>query len=169
MFRTCVIWLLVMLLAGGLLQGCGESCDAYHMSRPHPQGAGAAAAMRAALAQASLDSVDIDYINLHGTASRANDATEDLAVASIFGTHAVAGSTKGWTGHTLGAAGITEALVCAMALEDGWVPGTLNCRVVDPHLQCAIATSPPGVVPRHAMTNSFGFGGNNCSVVLGRS
>ena len=151
------------------LLGYGESCDAHHMSSPHPEGAGAAAAMRAALDCAALVPDDIDYINLHGTASRANDTTEDLAVASIFTRRSLAGSTKGWTGHALGAAGITEALVCAMALEDGWIPGTLNCRNVDPQIRSHIALEPSNLAPRHALSNSFGFGGNNCSLVLGRA
>jgi 3-oxoacyl-[acyl-carrier-protein] synthase-1 len=81
----------------------------------------------------------------------------------------VAGSTKGWTGHTLGAAGITEALVCVMALEDGWIPGTLNCHTLDPQIRSRIALTPRDDAPSHAMTNSFGFGGNNCSLVFGRS
>jgi len=157
--------------AGGavVLEGFGESCDAYHMSSPHPEGAGAVTAMRAALASADLDSRAIDYINMHGTASRSNDAAEDSAIYAVFGTHAVAGSTKGWTGHTLGAAGITEALVCVMALEDGWIPGTLNCATLDPQIRSLIALAPRADAPSHAMTNSFGFGGSNCSLVFGRS
>jgi 3-oxoacyl-[acyl-carrier-protein] synthase-1 len=156
--------------AGGAvaLLGYGESCDAYHMSSPHPEGAGAAAAMRAALACAGLEPQAIDYLNLHGTASRANDAVEDLAVTSVFGTTTIAGSTKGWTGHALGAAGVTEALLCAMALTDGRIPGTLNCRNLDPKIRSRIALETPAVIPRRALSNSFGFGGNNCSLVLGR-
>lgn len=147
----------------------GESCDAYHMSSPHPEGAGAKAAMRDALARAGLSPHEIDYVNLHGTASRANDEIEDLAVAAVLGTRMPAGSTKGWTGHTLGAAGVTEALLAVMALEDGWLPGTLNCRSVDPKMQCRIETASRPAVLRHAMSNSFGFGGSNCTLIFGVS
>jgi 3-oxoacyl-[acyl-carrier-protein] synthase-1 len=90
-----------------------------------------------------------------------------MAVASVFGPRAPAGSTKGWTGHTLGAAGITEALFAVKALEDGWLPGTLNCRAVDPRMQCRIETASRPARLRHAMSNSFGFGGNNCSLIFG--
>jgi 3-oxoacyl-[acyl-carrier-protein] synthase-1 len=149
------------------LLGFGESCDAYHMSTPHPEGAGAKAAMRGALDRAGLAPQAIDYVNLHGTASRANDQIEDQAVVTILGAGRAAGSTKGWTGHTLGAAGVTEALLAIMALEDGWLPGTLNCRTVDPAMQCRIETASRPAVLRHAMSNSFGFGGNNCTLIFG--
>jgi 3-oxoacyl-[acyl-carrier-protein] synthase I len=149
------------------LEGFGESCDAYHMSTPHPEGAGAKAAMRDALASAGLPPQAIDYVNLHGTASRANDEVEDRAVATVLGAGASAGSTKGWTGHTLGAAGVTEALFTVMALEDGWLPGTLNCRTVDPLMKCRIESASRPAPLRHAMSNSFGFGGNNCTLIFG--
>ncbi|MEO8755756.1 MAG: beta-ketoacyl-[acyl-carrier-protein] synthase family protein [Casimicrobiaceae bacterium] len=149
------------------LTGYGESSDAYHMSSPHPEGAGAVAAMREALVRAGVDAAAIDYVNMHGTASRANDEIEDLAVAAVFGARPSVSSTKGWTGHTLGAAGATEALISAMTLEDGWIPGTLNCRSVDPKMKSRIELTPPGTAPRIAMSNSFGFGGNNCSLVFG--
>jgi 3-oxoacyl-[acyl-carrier-protein] synthase I len=153
---------------GVALEGYGESSDGYHMSTPHPQGAGAVDAMLEALACARLAPADIGYVNLHGTASRTNDAAEDIAVHAVFGRQVLAGSTKGWTGHALGAAGIVEALVCVMALADGWVPGTLNCRRVDTQIRSRIAQDAVPMAMRHAMTNSFGFGGNNCSLVLGR-
>ena len=149
------------------LVGFGESCDAYHMSSPHPEGAGAITAMRDALTCAGVAPDAIDYLNLHGTASRANDEIEDLAVAAVLGAGAPAGSTKGWTGHTLGAAGVTEALFAVMALEDGWLPGTLNCRTVDPRMQCRIESASRPAVLRYTMSNSFGFGGNNCTLVFG--
>lgn len=153
--------------ASVFLQGYGESSDAFHMSTPHPSGAGAATAMREALTCAGLAADAVDYVNLHGTASRVNDAVEDIAVAAVLGTNTSVGSTKGWTGHTLGAAGITEALISVMALEDGWIPGTLNSRTIDPTMKCRIELSSPRTIPRHAMSNSFGFGGNNCSLVFG--
>jgi 3-oxoacyl-[acyl-carrier-protein] synthase-1 len=139
------------------------------MSSPHPKGEGAAKAMRLALADAKLQPDHIDYINLHGTASRTNDIAEDCAVIDVFGTRTPASSTKGWTGHALGAAGITEVLIAAMALEDQWLPGTLNCTRVDPVLRSGIVLHSQKHTLRYALSNSFGFGGNNCSVVLGLS
>jgi 3-oxoacyl-[acyl-carrier-protein] synthase-1 len=124
--------------------------------------------MREALACARLAPADIGYVNLHGTASRTNDAAEDIAVHGVFGRQVLAGSTKGWTGHALGAAGIVETLVCEMALAEAWVPGTLNCRRVDTQIRSRIAQDAVAMAIRHAMTNSFGFGGNNCALVLGR-
>ncbi len=149
--------------------GCGESADAWHMSTPHPEGAGAVQAMRAALASAGLAETEIDYVNLHGTATAANDLAEDRAVCEALPHGPVVSSTKGFTGHTLGAAGVTEALLTAFALEQQWVPGTLNCRQVDPRLRACIATASRSVRLRHALSNSFGFGGNNCSLALTRA
>ena len=149
------------------LVGVGESVDAWHMSSPHPQGVGAVRAMRAALVSARLDASDVDYINLHGTATRGNDVVEDLAVHDVFGARPSASSTKGWTGHTLGAAGITEALISICALREQWIPGTLNCRTPDPSLRSRIETQSRRATLRHALSNSFGFGGNNCSLLFG--
>jgi 3-oxoacyl-[acyl-carrier-protein] synthase-1 len=148
------------------VRSCGESADAWHMSSPHPEGAGAAAAMRAALEGAALAPYDIDYVNLHGTATRANDAAEDRAVTATMPRRPACSSTKGWTGHALGAAGITEALVTAFALERQWLPGTLNCDTVDPALAMRVETRSRPARLRHAMSNSFGFGGNNCCLVM---
>jgi 3-oxoacyl-[acyl-carrier-protein] synthase-1 len=148
--------------------GCGESADAWHMSSPHPDGAGAVQAMHAAIEQAGLAPGDIDYVNLHGTATQANDVAEDRAVCTLFTHRPAVSSTKGWTGHTLGAAGITEALACVFALERGWLPGTLNCTNVDPRLRMRVELSSRPAALSHALSNSFGFGGNNCSLVLSR-
>ena len=123
--------------------------------------------MRGALRSAGLRPEDIDYINLHGTATRANDAAEDHAVHAVFGSATSAGSTKGWTGHALGAAGITEALVCVYALREQWRPGTLNCVTPDPALRSRIDRESQAAPLRNALSNSFGFGGNNCSLVFG--
>jgi len=149
------------------LIGYGESSDAWHMSSPHPEGAGAAVAMRAALASAAIDAEDVDYINLHGTASRANDAAEDCAITDVFGRSTPVSSTKGFTGHTLGAAGITEALITVMALRDQWIPCTVGCRVVDGSLRASIARESRPHAMRRAMSNSFGFGGSNCALIFG--
>jgi 3-oxoacyl-[acyl-carrier-protein] synthase I len=149
------------------LLGYGESTDGYHMSHPHPEGAGAIRAIRQSLERGRLQPSDIDYINLHGTATRANDAVEDKAVFGIFGGSTMTSSTKGWTGHTLGAAGITEALIVAICLKQGFVPGTLNCERVDPSLRGQILRENVDRPVRRALSNIFGFGGNNCSLVLG--
>jgi 3-oxoacyl-[acyl-carrier-protein] synthase-1 len=149
------------------LLGCGESSDAWHMSSPHPEGAGAAAAMRDALTAAGVDAAAIDYVNLHGTASRANDVAEDCAITTVFGRTTAVSSTKGFTGHTLGAAGITEALVTVAALADQWIPGTVNCASVDPALGSAVVRESRAQPLRTAMSNSFGFGGSNCALVFG--
>lgn len=149
------------------LLGYGESSDGYHMSHPHPEGAGAIRAIRQSLNRAGLRPSDIDYINLHGTATRANDAVEDKAVYGIFGAATAVSSTKGWTGHTLGAAGITEALIAAMCLKQGFVPGTINCERVDATLRSHILRENVERPIRLALSNIFGFGGNNCSLVLG--
>ena len=149
------------------LLGYGESTDGFHMSHPHPEGTGAIRAIRQSLDRAGLRPFDIDYINLHGTATRANDAVEDKAVYDIFGATTAVSSTKGWTGHTLGAAGITEALIAALCLKQGFVPGTLNCERVDPTLRSHVLLGNETRPVRRVLSNIFGFGGNNCSLVLG--
>ena len=148
------------------LAGYGESSDAHHMSTPHPEGEGALDAMRQALQRAGLEPSAIDYINAHGTATPANDRAEDRAIVRLFGSKVPVSSTKGWTGHTLGAAGIVEAIVCFLALEHGFVPATLNTSVVEPGLESAIVLENRSAPVRRALTNSFGFGGSNCSLVF---
>ena len=148
--------------------GVGESCDAYHMSTPHPEGLGARLAMQGALTMAGLDAMDINYINLHGTATRSNDATEDLAVHGVFGSATPASSTKGWTGHTLGAAGIVEAIISLIAIEEGFMPGSLNTQNVDPATKIRYLLDNSVAPVRYVMSNSFGFGGTNCSLIVGR-
>ena len=148
--------------------GCGESADAWHMSSPHPDGAGAVRAMREAIASAGLAPSSIDYVNLHGTATPANDIAEDRAVCEALPHRPPVSSTKGWTGHALGAAGMTEALITAFALERQWVPRTLGCTTPDGALGADVAIDSYAAPLRHALTNSFGFGGNNCSLVLSR-
>jgi 3-oxoacyl-[acyl-carrier-protein] synthase-1 len=150
-----------------LLLGVGESCDAYHMSSPHPEGAGAKIAMRLALASAGLAPADIDYVNLHGTATKANDASEDQAVFDLFGGATPVSSTKGSTGHLLGAAGITEAIISLLAIEQGMLPGGMHTQALDPALCCHYLTDNCDARVTRVLTNSFGFGGSNCSLVLG--
>jgi len=155
--------------AGLQLRGYGESSDAHHMSAPHPEGLGAGLAMRDALARAGIAAGEVDYLNLHGTATPANDAVEARAVAALFPASLHASSTKGWTGHTLGAAGIVESVFALLALERGFLPGILNSDTPDPDNgpQIRFGNAERGI--RYAMNNSFGFGGNNCSLVFGRA
>ncbi len=150
------------------LLGYGESSDAYHMSTPHPDGDGALIAMQKALSMAALEPQAIDYINLHGTATPANDRAEDRAVSRMFGNTPPCSSTKGLTGHTLGAAGITEAIFTLLAIEHGLLPATANTKQPDPALQTNILLQSREQPVRFAMSNSFGFGGSNCSLVFGR-
>lgn len=154
------------------LAGYGETSDAYHISAPHPEGRGAEAAMRAALAHAGLQPGDIDYINLHGTATEHNDQMESHAVARVFGANIPCGSTKPLTGHTLGAAGALEALFCYLTLVDGdgRLPRHLWDGEHDPALATLSALGAATIVrpPRFAMSNSFAFGGNNIALILER-
>ena len=149
--------------------GGGEASDAWHMSTPHPEGLGAQGAMRGALQAAGLSARDIDYVNAHGTATLANDRAEAAATCAVFGAHAVpVSSTKGVTGHTLGAAGITEAIVAIQALERQTLPPSANLRELEPGLGIDVVTKARDATLQHAMSNSFGFGGSNCSLIFGR-
>ena len=149
--------------------GGGESSDAWHMSTPHPDGLGAQDAMRAALQAARLAPADIGYVNAHGTATLANDRAEAAAVNAVFGAGAVpVSSTKGVTGHTLGAAGITEAIVAVQSLEQRTLPPSANLREPDPGLGLDLVMQARSASPRYAMSNNFGFGGSNCSLIFGR-
>lgn len=150
------------------LLGYGESSDAHHMSHPHPEGKGALLAMTRALERAEIGSQDIDYINLHGTASKANDRVETYALADRFSDSTLASSTKAWTGHALGAAGILEAVIAMDTLQTGVIPGTLNRVADDPEFRFPIMTDNVEKAVRYSMTNSFGFGGNNASLVFGQ-
>jgi 3-oxoacyl-[acyl-carrier-protein] synthase I len=155
---------------GGLLVlGVGESSDAHHMSAPHPDGAGAALSMSRALAAADLRPDQIDYINLHGTATRIGDAAEDRAIVSLFGEATPCSSTKGHTGHTLGASGIVEAIIAALSITEGLIPGSPHTQARDPELRCQyVCTTRPARLD-HVLSNSFGFGGSNASLILGRA
>ena len=152
-----------------LLLGVGESSDAYHMSSPHPEGLGARMAMQAALDMAGLLPGDIDYINLHGTATPSNDAAEGKAVSALFGATTPCSSTKGATGHTLGAAGAVEAVICALALQHGLLPAGLNTRQLDTEIPLNYLLQNGTQAITRAMSNSFGFGGTNCSLIFGRA
>jgi 3-oxoacyl-[acyl-carrier-protein] synthase-1 len=150
------------------LLGVGESSDAYHMSSPHPEGIGARIAMERALTTAGLAPAAIDYINLHGTATPVGDAAEDHAVFDLFGDTTPCSSTKGFAGHTLGASGAVEAAFCALAIQHGFLPGSPHTQTVDPAFKSQyLCDGRSGRIDR-VISNSFGFGGANCSLLLGR-
>ena len=162
------------------LRGYGESNDAHHMSSPHPQGLGAERALDAALARAGVAAHDIGYVNLHGTATPRNDEVEAALVARRYAPTVHASTTKGATGHTMGAAGIVEALICTLALRDGLCSGSAGTGTVDAALgpvfaqqlhtqpaNGAVGPSQHGAV-RLAASHSFGFGGNNAVLIFGR-
>jgi 3-oxoacyl-[acyl-carrier-protein] synthase-1 len=152
-----------------LLYGVGESSDAYHMSAPHPEGLGAKRAMQAALTAASMEPGDIDYINLHGTGTPSNDRSESQAVTSIFGPTTPCSSTKGATGHTLGAAGALEAVISALAIQNGLMPGGVHTTRIDPNLTAHYIKENRRAQVKRVLSNSFGFGGTNCSLIFGRA
>jgi 3-oxoacyl-[acyl-carrier-protein] synthase-1 len=151
------------------LLGCGASSDGYHMSTPDPDAKGAIGAMRQALDAAGLAPGDIDYVNLHGTGTPANDAMEDAAVFSVFGDAVPCSSTKGWTGHTLGASGIVEAVLAGLCIRQGFMPGCLSVGGLDPSFRAAVLLGNRAGRVRRVMSNSFGFGGINCSLVIGET
>ena len=156
------------------LYGVGCSSDAHHMSAPEPSGSGAIAAINAALSQSPFSATDIDYLNLHGTATPLNDAMESRAVAEIFGLQLPCSSTKSLTGHTLGAAAATELALCALLLDDNNRDKQLPAQVWDgqrdPDLPAINLVGDNSTVSRLSvcMSNSFAFGGNNTSVIIGK-
>jgi 3-oxoacyl-[acyl-carrier-protein] synthase-1 len=153
---------------GIALLGLGESSDAHHLSAPHPDGLGARLAMEAALSAARIVPEQIDYVNLHGTATPSNDRAESRAVCELLGTQVACSSTKGATGHALGAAGAVEAVISAIALEHGFMPGGINTKAVDPELGVRYLTATHERPLSTVLSNSFGFGGTNCSLLFGR-
>lgn len=158
------------------LCGWGESSDGHHMSAPDPEGGGARIAMREALARAGIDAAEVDYVNLHGTATQQNDAMESRAVAALFGASVAVSSTKPFTGHTLGAAGAVEAALCWLAMQDDNPEGLLPPHLWNgepdpalPSLNVAEKGARLGRPIRYALSNSFAFGGSNASLVFGRT
>ncbi len=161
----------VLLERGGSklqLLGYGETSDAHHMSAPHPEGLGARLAIEQALARGGRRAEQIQYINLHGTATPKNDAVEARVVAEMFPVTTRASSTKGWTGHALGAAGALEAIITLLALQTGVIPGTLNTTQLDPECGPQIRLDNSQGDIRCALSHSFGFGGSNCVLLFGR-
>jgi 3-oxoacyl-[acyl-carrier-protein] synthase-1 len=149
------------------LLGVGESSDAYHMSAPHPEGVGALAAMTQALQRAGRAPAEVDYINAHSPGTRLNDLSEGQAIAALFGGQVPVVSTKGLTGHLLGAGGATEAVFAVVAIEQGWIPASVGADPVDPALPIHVPTARTERACRCVLSNSFAFGGNNVSVLLG--
>lgn len=150
--------------------GYGSTCDAYHITAPVESGDGGSRAMIEAMKDASIEPTDIDYINAHGTSTPLNDKTETVAVKSAFKDHAykvAVSSTKSSTGHLLGAAGAIEAMICAMALKDGYIPATINYQTSDEDCDLDIvANTPRKQALNYVMSNSLGFGGHNVSLVF---
>ena len=147
----------------------GETSDAYHMSSPHPEGLGAKLAMGGALKNAGLQAVDIDYINLHATATPLNDKVEAKAISTVFSGQTPCSGTKGVTGHTLGAAGAIEAIIALLALEHRFIPGTVGFEQSEPDMGCQVVRdSEQNNQMQRVMSNSFGFGGNNTSLIFSK-
>lgn len=148
------------------LASIGESSDAYSMSAPHPEGLGAREAMRVALERAGLGPSDIDYVNAHGTGTEQNDAAESMAIAAVLSREVPVSSTKGLTGHTLGACGALEAVITTLVIQRGELPLSAGALPVDERLGINVLTAGAKAKVRAAMSNSFAFGGNNAVVVL---
>ncbi len=153
--------------ARALLLGAGETSDAYHMNAPHPQGAGARAAMEEALAHGGCAPGDVDHVNAHGTGTRHNDLAESRAIEGLLGVEVPVASTKGYTGHTLGAAGAVEAVMSILAIEEAFVPASPGADPVDGKIPVRVATESVEGPVRRVLSNSFAFGGNNISLLLG--
>lgn len=153
--------------AAAVLRGAGESSDAYHMTAPHPEGAGALAAMRAALAQAGCRPDEVDYINAHSPGTKLNDLSEGRAVVTLFGGGVPIASTKGYTGHLLGAGGATEAIFAVVAIEQGWIPASVGADPVDAELGLDVPVARRDRPCRNVLSNSFAFGGSNVSLLFG--
>lgn len=149
------------------LCGVGECSDAHHMTQPAPDGSGAAAAMRLALEDAGLDASQIDHVNAHGTGTLLNDAAEARAIETVLGARVPVVSTKGATGHMLGAGAAMEALFAIAAIERGQVPPSLGCEPRDPEIKLAISEAVRTHVCRYVMSNALAFGGSNASVIFG--
>ena len=165
---------MLLLAADGMdhavaeILGVGLSCDAYHPTAPHPEGKGALAAMNSALLDAGISLSDIDYINIHGTGTLDNDLSEARAICSLFnGKTPALSSVKGAFGHCLAAAGAIETVVSAISISEHMIPGNTGCRNVDPELKLDPVIEPKEGHVSAVLSNSFGFGGNNASVVIG--
>ena len=154
------------------LVGSGMSADAYHLTAPHPDGLGAALVMKNALEDAQMAPEEVDYINVHGTATPLGDISEAKAIKDVFGDHAYKmniSATKSMTGHLLGAAGALEAMATIFAIHEGWIPPTVNLNNLDPEVDPKLNFTPNKAQKRDvnvALSNTFGFGGHNASVIM---
>ena len=156
----------------GEIKGYAASTDVHHLTQPHPKGVAALDTMRRACAVAGLEPSDVQYVNAHGTGTPLNDASEAEAINAWAGPVAgrlAVSSTKASVGHLLGAAGAVEAAVCLMALDGGWLPPTTTCREPDSLCRFRLVLQPESAPVEHVISNSFGFGGANASLVLGRA
>jgi 3-oxoacyl-[acyl-carrier-protein] synthase II len=155
----------------GEVAGLGETCDAYHITAPSPDGSGVAAAMRTALKDARVNPADVGYINAHGTSTKHNDAAESLAFRMVFGQNGMppVSSTKSMMGHLIGAAGSVEAIICLLAIRDGVLPPSINYETPDPECVVNIVPNQAREAPvAVALSNSLGFGGHNATLILKR-
>ncbi len=155
----------------GYVAGCGNTCDAHHVTAPHPEGRGAMACIRQAIADAGIQPSEVGYVNAHGTATHKGDSVETAAIKEIFGDALpYVSSTKGATGHMMGAGGITEVITCVKTIETGVIPPTINLSEVDP--ECEGIDFVPNTAKKaeisYAMSNAFGFGGQNSSILIGK-
>lgn len=148
--------------------GFGASADAYHLTAPHPEGIGLEAALRTALNKAGIGPVDVAFVNAHGTATQENDLAEGKMLAKMFGPKIKMLSTKGFTGHTLGAAGGLETVFTALGLREGWVPASAGFSNQDPNIPLAPVSSRTDISGSYAVSTSLAFGGNNAALVIGR-
>jgi 3-oxoacyl-[acyl-carrier-protein] synthase II len=153
------------------VKGCGNTGDAYHVTAPHPEGRGAVRCMELAIADAGIKAEEIGYINAHGTATNKGDTVETASIKTVFGDKLpYVSSTKGATGHMMGAGGITETIACIKAIQTGTLPPTINLGEVDP--ECSgidfVAKEAKKADIKYAMSNAFGFGGQNSSIIVGK-
>lgn len=148
--------------------GYGSACDAHHLTAPRPDGSGLEVAIGLSLTRAGIQPRDICFVNAHGTATRDNDKVEGSVLARMFGPHLKVISTKGFTGHTLGAAGAVEAVFTALALREGWIPASPGFENQDPEIPLGAVRERSEVTGVYALSTSLAFGGNNAAVVIGR-
>ena len=148
--------------------GFGSACDAHHLTAPHPEGRGLEAAICAALKQAGVDASDVCFINAHGTATQDNDRAEAKVIARVFDARVPFLSTKGYTGHTLGAAGGLEAAFTLLGLREGWIPANAGFANASEDIPVTPVKRVSDITGRYALSTSLAFGGNNAAVLIGR-